>query len=124
MSQDKTKQPARIIPIEEIPGYVEATQKEKRRRLLSFFDDGFTVCGFKVLPLTLQRCLVLELAGSPFLIQGAVVTDKDLENFLWAMSPEFGTDRRKRIKVPQALHKIFLRKETTNGDPDSVLGIL
>jgi hypothetical protein len=83
-------------PLDQVPGYLEAVAKEDRARLLAFFDEGFEVCGFRIAQLTLRRLLALELIKSPFL-SGDIPSPSELENFLWAMSPQFG-DVAKRKK--------------------------
>ncbi len=88
-----------LVTIDQIPGYKEAVALEQRRRLIAFFDVGFEVHGFTVMPLTRPRLLALELANSPFL-NGVKPSPMELEQFLWAMSPQFVA-----IKKRKAFHR-------------------
>jgi hypothetical protein len=105
--------PHRVIPLDEVPGLKEAVLKERKNRLLAFFEVSQTVCGFEVMPLTLWRLGLLELHNSPFLSY-RVPTPQELMDFLWVMSPEF---ERRKWWSRAWLRFVFIRRCRATWEP-------
>jgi hypothetical protein len=87
---EKSKRPAQplFVPMDEIPGYKEAVAEERKNRLLAWFEVSQTICGFEVMPMTLERFNALQLCKNNVLY-GESSRPDDLAQFLLVMSPEF-----------------------------------
>lgn len=72
----------------DIPGYSEALVRERKAREEVFWDLETDICGFKVLPLTLERFQMLRRRGNAF-ITGQFPSVEDITQFFFIMSPDF-----------------------------------
>lgn len=84
-----------VITLDQIPGYLEAVEKETDARDLAFLDLTTTVCGVELVPMTMLRYARLSGVGSPFLSGGAPDM-QDVMLFLWGMSADYSSDVSKR----------------------------
>lgn len=70
------------------PGYEEAVDRECLIRNAAFLDITETVAGFELVPLTIERWIILRIAKNA-LLYGDVPTPESLAQFLWVCSPRF-----------------------------------
>lgn len=80
----------------DIPGYVEALAQESLVRDVSLLGVRENLNGFECLPFTLRHFLLLKIARSPLLFTDEVPTLGELIQFLWAISPKYCVNRRKK----------------------------
>ncbi len=79
----------------DFPGYEEAVERERRNRDGAFLEMTETVSGFELLPLTIERWLMLRFAKNA-LLYGDVPTPEQLGQFLWVCSPKFNAKGKGR----------------------------
>ncbi len=75
--------------LDQIPGYREALDRESQSRRGAFLGLPEIICGLSVLPLTLSHLLLLQFAGSPFILTGRTPTPGEIAQFLWIVSPQY-----------------------------------
>lgn len=79
-------------PLADIPGYLEAVNRENESRDLAFLDVPESICGIDILQMTPRHLVMLDRSNNPFLFTPAPV-DPDLFPqlvvFLWALSPDY-----------------------------------
>lgn len=78
-----------------IPGYDEAIRQEKRIREEAFLDVGADIGGVRIKQITPFLWIRLRVMETPFLTNGDCTTAEILR-FLWALSPDFTTDKSER----------------------------
>lgn len=69
--------------------YAHAVQQEKFLRTASFVVAQERLCGLTVLPLNLWHVMTLDTIGSPFVGRWEKITEDDVLNFLWLLSPKY-----------------------------------
>ena len=79
------------------PGYAEASERERLVRDASFLELTESVGGFELKPMSLRAYLVLRLVRSPILY-GETPTVKEMEQFLWVLSPDWTPDLKSRAR--------------------------
>jgi hypothetical protein len=72
-----------------VPGLREACETEARLRDDAFLGAPEFICGIEVEPLTLDRFILLNAFGSPFICGGRPVRADDVALFLWVLSPQY-----------------------------------
>lgn len=89
----------RVNSIYEIPGFLEAVEKEQLIRDASFLPVVENVNGFEVLPMRLWHYIALRACRSPMLPPFRTPSPEQLAGFLWLLNPEYSTDAgdRKRF---------------------------
>ena len=76
-----------------VPGYLEAVQRERLVRESAYLGLCEDIQGFTVLPLTLEKLMLLRSIRSP-LLSDSTPTPEELSIFLWVLSPEFTQSKR------------------------------
>lgn len=104
---------ARVVPGGSVADlrrkYVEAVEREQFIRETAFLPVSERIGPFEVLPMTLRHFLCLRSGGSPF-VCGGTVTDEDVFEFLWVLSPRYGVENvREKRKLYARCRKWFLR---------------
>ena len=89
--------PTDLNALPPIPGYAEACRREQDNRNLAATLSTVPLCGLAAAQLTPKHLTLLALCGNSF-VQGRVPQPEDVAMFLWFVSPEYCTDRRKRDK--------------------------
>lgn len=77
---------------------IDAVQKERLIRDVSYLPVIEHICGFEVSPLTLTHYITLKTIESPFLPPFATPDPEDLARFLWLLNPRFSLDAKERKK--------------------------
>ena len=77
------------LPLDIIPGYREAVQRERFVRDTAFMPVTETVAGFELRPLSLRDWMLLRISRNA-LVTGDTPTPRDLSRFLWLLSPGYG----------------------------------
>lgn len=83
--------------LDAIPGYREAIEQEETNRAAGFLPISRTVAGIELRVMTLGDYLALRAMQSP-LISGQVPKPEQLTAFLWFLSVQYPTGRRKFVK--------------------------
>lgn len=84
-----------LLDYSEIPGYLEAVEKEQTGRDLAFLPFGVPLCGITVRQLTARHVILLRNCGNAFFC-GRDPGPEDVAMFLWFVSEEYCLDRKKR----------------------------
>ena len=80
-----------------IPGYADACRREQDNRHLAVTLGCLPLCGLPVAQLTPAHWTRLTICGNAF-VCGREPMPEDVAMFLWFVSPEYVTDKRKRDK--------------------------
>src|SRR5436190_23240372 len=82
----EASKPANGRSVLEIPGFLEAVQREQFVRDAAFLRLSESVAGFELVPLTLRHYLILRATRNP-LLWGGLPSPNQLFNFLWMLAP-------------------------------------
>lgn len=69
--------------------YAAAVRQEKFLRAAAFVVPHETLCGLRLQPLNLWHVMALDTIGSPFVGRWEKITDEDVLNFFWLLSPKY-----------------------------------
>lgn len=89
----------------DIPGYRDAVEREQSLRENAFIDIEEQICGVDITPLNLRQWSILAAIGNPF-IKGGDFGAADAAMFLWAISPEYSPQKKKRDDFIKRIAKI------------------
>lgn len=79
-----------ILKWSDIPGLLEAINRENDNRDAAFLDLTTNICGVEIRQMTPRDLLILDGIGNP-LVEGKLPSPAQLADFLWKLSPRFST---------------------------------
>lgn len=88
-----------------IPGYVDAVERENKIRNAAMLNLNTRICGIEIRQMTLRHWLILDGIDSP-IINGRLPDpdSKDIEKFLWVLSPKFTPSKYSFAKARLTRH--------------------
>ncbi len=91
-----------LIDLDAIPGYREACEKERENRNLAVLALTVPLCGVSAHQLMPRHVCLLTYCQNAFLGGGAPPQPEDIAFFLWAVSPDYCLDVKKRDRFIKA----------------------
>lgn len=79
-----------LINYSEIPGYLEAVNREQTVRELAFLPVQLPICGVPIRHMNIRHYMLLQGCGNRF-VCGGRPGPADVLGFLWFLSPEYST---------------------------------
>lgn len=89
-----------------VPGYLDAVEREKLVRNVSFLPITLFVEGFELCQMTLNHWLLLYIARSPMVFGGIPRPDQAAQ-FLWVMNPDYNPEGRGKRALLRRCRKVF-----------------
>lgn len=95
-----------LINYSEIPGYLEAVNREQTVRELAFLPVPLPICGVPIRHMNMRHYMLLQGCGNRF-VCGGRPGPADVLGFLWFLSPEYSTQAGAREKFAKDYAKAW-----------------